>query len=132
MARTSRPKRSPPALAAQRADYERAKAALRRLGFVFRGSLTVRRLPCGEPTCRCHADPKRLHGPYHQVSWKEGGKTVSRFLPATIVPSYREWVGNARTLQAIIDRMQRISRKAADAALTRETAKVRAARRTRK
>jgi hypothetical protein len=109
-------------------EYARVTARLQKVGFVFKGSITRRRLPCGNPKCRCR-DPKRRHGPYFQISWKQNGKTVSRILPAKIVPLYREWIANARTIAAILGQMREISRKAADsihaAEVTRGKAKSR-------
>ena len=31
--------------------------------FALPGTLTVRGNACGKPSCRCHADPLRPHGP---------------------------------------------------------------------
>ncbi len=45
-------------------------AGLARTGFALPGTLTERMTRCGHPTCRCHADPPRLHGPYHQWTRK--------------------------------------------------------------
>lgn len=89
------------------------------MGFVFKGSITLRRLSCGQPNCRCR-NPKTRHGPYYQISWKQHAKTVSRILPARIVPLYREWISNARNLAAILEQMQEVSRKAADSIQTAE------------
>ena len=122
MADESRSTRLQKQLQAYREEYKRAAARLLKVGFLFKGSITQRRLPCGNQKCRCR-DPKRRHGPYYQISWKQNGKTVSRILPAKIVPLYREWIANAREITAILRQMQAISRKAADsvqvAAITR-------------
>jgi hypothetical protein len=101
-------------LRALRKEYERTKARIRQVGFISQGSLIRRRLPCGNPNCRCHKSPEKLHGPYDQLSWKDKGKTVSRFLSPQHARLYRQWIDNRRTLTAIIDEMQAISRKAAD------------------
>jgi hypothetical protein len=94
-------------------QYTQTRARLLKVGFIFKGSITLRRISCSQPSCRCR-HPKRRHGPYYQVTWKEKAKTVSRFLPAHIVPLYREWIANARTLGSILSEMQAISRRAAD------------------
>jgi hypothetical protein len=101
-------------LRALRQDYEDAKQRVQEIGFISQGSLTERRLPCGNPNCRCHTDPNKGHGPYFQLSWKDQGKTVSHFLPADLVSLYREWLGNRHALMAIIDEMQAISRDVSD------------------
>jgi predicted transcriptional regulator len=113
MAYTPQSKRLQSRLQAYRKEYARVTARLQKVGFIFKGSITQRRLPCGNPKCRCR-DPKHRHGPYYQVSWKQHGKTASRILPAKIVPLYREWIANARAITAIMQQMQEISRKAAD------------------
>jgi predicted transcriptional regulator len=118
-------------LAAYRKEYQRVTTRLQRVGFIFKGSITRRRLPCGNPKCRC-CDPKHWHGPYYQISWKEKGKTVSRILPAKIVPLYREWVSNARSIAVILRQMRGISRKAADSIHAAEITRGKAAKSTRK
>jgi predicted transcriptional regulator len=100
-------------LDAYRKEYEQVRARLQEVGFIFKGSITLRRLSCGHPNCRCR-DSKKRHGPYYQISWKQKAKTVSRFLPAHIVPLYREWIANAARLTLILRELQEISHKAAD------------------
>jgi hypothetical protein len=107
-------------LQAYRKEYEQVKARLQKVGFIFKGSITLRYLPCGQSNCRCR-DPKTRHGPYYQISWKQKAKTVSRILPARIVPLYRGWISNARTLTTILQQMQEVSRKAAHSIQTAET-----------
>ena len=51
---------------AQRAQARRIAAELAALGFALPGPLADRMTRCGRANCRCHADPPRLHGPYHQ------------------------------------------------------------------
>lgn len=114
-----RNKRLQQQLQAYRREYEQVKAGLQEVGFIFKGSITLRRLSCGQPNCRCR-NPKTRHGPYYQISWKQNAKTVSRILPARIVPLYREWISNARDLAAILEQMQEVSRKAADSIQTAE------------
>ena len=49
-------------------------------GFALPGTLADRMTRCGHANCRCHADPPRLHGPYHQWTRKKDGKTATRIL----------------------------------------------------
>lgn len=100
-------------LESARADYEAAKARLAEVGFIAEGSLVERYMPCGKPTCRC-VDPKWLHGPYYQLSWKQAGKTVSRRLSAEEARIYREWIDNRRALDAVIAEMKAISQDASE------------------
>ena len=55
-------------------------ARLAGLTFALPGTLADRMTRCGYANCRCHADPPRLHGPYHQWTRKKNGKTATRIL----------------------------------------------------
>ena len=50
------------------------------LGLPLPGSLVERSTRCGNPRCRCHADPPRLHGPYLTWTRKVDNKTIARTL----------------------------------------------------
>jgi hypothetical protein len=39
------------------------QAQLAEIGFALPGTINVATNRCGKPTCACHADPPRLHGP---------------------------------------------------------------------
>src|ERR1019366_6733009 len=58
----------------RRSPYERSyrelAAQLADIGFIASGSLALRHNRCGTKTCRCHADPPQLHGPYWQWTAK--------------------------------------------------------------
>jgi hypothetical protein len=97
-----------------RQEYEEIKARILTIGFICKGSITERWIPCGTPSCACHKDTKKRHGPYFQLSWKEKGKTLSHFLSGEKVDLYREWIQNRRTLMEMVDEMEDISRKAGD------------------
>ncbi len=96
-----------------RVDYEKAKARIAEIGFTCEGSLLERYTTCNNPNCRC-ADPDQRHGPYWQLSWKEGGKTVSKLLSADDAALYREWIDNRRRLEAELQQMRDISRQAGE------------------
>ena len=95
------------------ADYQEAKARLAEVGFTCEGSLVERYTSCHNPNCRC-ADPAQRHGPYWQLSWKEGGRTVSRIISGEEAKLYRQWIANRRHLEAILALMRDISRHAAE------------------
>lgn len=97
-----------------RKEYEEIKARAGEIGFICKGSITERRIPCGTPGCACHKDPEKRHGPYYQLSWKEKGKTVSRLIYPENVELYRQWIGNRRKLMDLIGEMEALSRKAGD------------------
>ena len=90
-------------------QYREVKQRMREVGFICAGSLVERRVTCGNPKCPCSRDPEKLHGPYYQLSWKEKGKSVSRFLSSEEATLYREWLNNRYKLTAIIDKMYDIS-----------------------
>jgi hypothetical protein len=52
-------------------------ARLAAVSFALPGTLADRMTRCGHPGCRCHADPPRLHGPYHQWTRKKDGRTAT-------------------------------------------------------
>jgi len=100
-------------LARCRAEYDALKARIADVGFVCEGSLVERYTSCHNPNCRC-ADPQRRHGPYWQLSWKEGGRTVSRLLSMEAAVLYREWIDNRRHLDALLAEMRTLSRQAGE------------------
>lgn len=96
-----------------RADYEQAKTRIAEVDFTCEGSLVERYTTCNNPNCRCQ-DPHQRHGPYWQLSWKEGGKTISKLLSPDDAALYREWVENRRRLEAVLDQMRDLSRQAGE------------------
>ena len=96
-----------------RADYEAAKARIAEVGFTCEGSLIERYTTCNNPNCRC-SDPQQRHGPYRQLSWKQGGKTVSKLLSAEDAALYQEWIANRRQLEAALEQMRDLSRQAGE------------------
>ena len=55
-------------------------AELADIGLVLRGSIALRLCICGNPRCRCRANPPVLHGPYYKWTRKVAGKTVNATL----------------------------------------------------
>jgi hypothetical protein len=75
-------------------------------GFALPGTLTVRAYACGKPSCRCHAEPPRLHGPYAEWTRKIGGKTVTRRLSPAELTEYQPLFDNAKKLRALLAELQ--------------------------
>lgn len=96
-----------------RADYDDAKARMADVGFICEGSVAEIYTCCRKPNCRC-ADPNRRHGPYHQLTWKQAGKTISRRLSADEARLYGQWIANRRQLDSVIRQMQGVSRRAGE------------------
>ena len=94
---------------AQRAQAARIAAAIAEIGFALPGTLTERPMRCGHPSCRCHADPPALHGPYHQWTRKVAAKTVTRFLSDDQLADYSGWFDNQRRLRALLAELEELS-----------------------
>ncbi len=90
----------------QQAARDRIAAELAQAGFALPGTLTVRAYACGKQSCRCHADPPRLHGPYAEWTRKIGGKTVTRRLTPAELAEYQPLFDNARKLRALLSELQ--------------------------
>ncbi len=84
------------------------------IGFITAGTITHRRTRCGKPSCGCHADPPRLHGPYYQWTRKINGKTVTRRLTEREANLHTEWINNDRQLHALITQMRDIAGQATE------------------
>ena len=68
---------------------------------------------CGNPTCRCKADPPLLHGPYHVWTRKVAAKTVTVVLGPEQAALCQEWRRNMRKLDRIVRELQTIGLRAA-------------------
>jgi hypothetical protein len=94
-------------------------AELADLGLVVRGSIASRLNRCGNPACRCKADPPMLHGPYYQWTRKVAGKTVNARLSPEQAARCKEWSRNMRKLDRIVRELQAIGLRAATLLLGR-------------
>lgn len=81
-------------------------AELSRIDGVLPGSVVVRHMRCGKPSCACKADPPALHGPYIQWTRTVDGKTVTRFLSEEQLARYQPWFDNARRLKELLAKLQ--------------------------
>src|SRR5215213_4890241 len=84
------------ALASVERRYRELAGELAGIGYIASGSLAQRYTRCGKPTCRCRADPPRLHGPYWHWSAKVEGRTLNRRLTEREARLYLEWIANDR------------------------------------
>ncbi|MGH2949473.1 MAG: DUF6788 family protein [Solirubrobacteraceae bacterium] len=82
---------------------------LAELGFCLPGSLSTRKLRCGNPRCRCRADPPKLHGPYTYWTRKVGGRTVAQLLSAEQLDRYRPWIENDRRLRQLVAQLEALA-----------------------
>ncbi len=88
-------------------------AELADLGLVLRGSIASRLNRCGNPACRCKADPPMMHGPYFQWTRKVAGKTVNAKLSPEQAARLMDWNHNMRTLDRLVTELQDIGLSAA-------------------
>jgi hypothetical protein len=85
---------------------------LSRIGFIWSGSVSRRRLTCGNNACACHQDPLARHGPYVFWTTKKRGKTVGRLLRNAEADILIEWVDNRKRLEEIEKKLLKLSEKA--------------------
>ena len=105
--------------------YRRLAAQLAETGYLWSGSISEQRLTCGKPTCACHQDPARRHGPYVYWSTKVKGRTVNRLLTPEEAGLYLEWIENRHNLEQVQRRMLKLSRKVAPLLLRQRRARAR-------
>ena len=48
---------------------------------MVQGGLSETSRRCGSPNCICARDPKHLHGPHLYITYREGGKSRSLYVP---------------------------------------------------
>lgn len=110
----------PDDLAACRQAYDQLKRQILDIGFTCVGTVLKRSGTCGTPTCRCHGDPPRLHGPYYQWTRKIHGKTVTVRLKPAAGALFAACAANRQALQAILDQMEALSMQAIKLQLQQE------------
>lgn len=62
---------------------------------------------CGRPECRCHHG-----GPPHagqHLTFKEGGKTRSVYVPKDLLPDVRAWIAEHKRLKQLLHEIHRLS-----------------------
>ena len=103
---------NPPSRDQQR--YGELKESIEKLGFIRRGSVVQRFMPCGKAGCRCQATPPELHGPYYQWTRKVRGKTVTVRLTRQEAALMKKWIANGRQLTKIVTQMEKVSMRVTD------------------
>ncbi len=72
---------------------------------IINGSVSTAYAKCGQKNCRCHTDPKAMHGPYYRWIGNIDGRKTTRTINAKMAKRYRVWIKNYEKLQQIIDKM---------------------------
>jgi hypothetical protein len=88
---------------------EELLGGLSELGFCLPGSLSTRKLRCGNPRCRCRADPPELHGPYTYWTRKVAGRSVAQLLSPAQLERYRPWIENDRRLRQLVRELEALA-----------------------
>ena len=84
-------------------------AEIAAMGLPLPGSLVERRTRCGNPGCRCQADPAQLHGPYLTWTRKVDNKTVTRTLNTEQADRLRPLLDNARRLRELVSELEALA-----------------------
>jgi len=73
------------------------------------GSVVKQYMFCGKASCACHQDPKRKHGPYYYLSYKEGGHSRYKYLGKATSPEV-ERARNYQVFQRGVAQLGKIHR----------------------
>jgi len=74
-------------------------------GRAIQGTLVEVMLRCGTPSCGCHQDPRRRHGPHLYLKFRdERGKSTSLYIPRDHEREIRQAVESwSRMWQAMVE-----------------------------
>ncbi len=92
----------------QARQIARELSKLARSADVLPGSITERHTRCGKPSCACHQDPPRLHGPYWHWTRKIANKTVGRYLNKDQAGECQRWIENDHRIRELLARLEAI------------------------
>src|ERR1700694_3732158 len=99
----------PPTPAPSDPRLEQLQAQLAAIDYALPGTINIAMNRCGKPSCGCHADPPRLHGPYITWTRKVKGKTITRRLTPEQLERYRPWFENNRRLRQLTSELETLS-----------------------
>jgi uncharacterized protein DUF6788 len=88
------------------------RTELQRLELFCKGTVLARRMKCGQPSCPCHTDPDKRHGPYWEWTYKAAAKTVNVRLSPQAGPLYKAASLQYRRLKSLLHRLEKLSRTA--------------------
>ena len=92
--------------------FAQLRQELQKLEYFCKGTVLVRRMKCGQPSCACHADPTKRHGPYWEWTYKAQTKTVNVRLSPAAGPLYKAASQQYRRLKALLKQLEKVSRTA--------------------
>jgi hypothetical protein len=79
------------------------KNELATLGPLHPGSISRQYNVCGNPACRCKADPGQRHGPYYQLSYAYQRKSTSTFVREPDLAAVAQELRTYERLRALVD-----------------------------
>ncbi len=88
---------------------DKIKQQFAAVGDLRPGSLSEQFNVCGNPSCRCKADPPQKHGPYQQLSWTRKRKSKTRFVTRSELTNVRAQLENYERLQNLVDQWVELS-----------------------
>jgi len=77
------------------------------------GSVVRQYMFCGKPSCACHRDPQKKHGPYYYLSYKEKGQSRYKYLGKATSPEV-ERARNYQVFQRGMAQLGKIHREIID------------------
>ena len=92
--------------------FAELRQQLQKLHYFCKGTVLERWMKCGQPSCACHQDPEKRHGPYWEWTYKRSGKTVNVKLAASAGPLYQAAAQHHRSLKSLLNQLERLSHKA--------------------
>jgi hypothetical protein len=89
-------------------DHRELQHQLSQIGPWIEGTLVVTARRCGKKGCACmHQGPKH---PVMYLTSKEGGKTVSLYIPRRLELEVRTWVENYRMVKELIRKISNVQK----------------------
>ena len=74
---------------------------------VLAASLALVQKRCGQPSCRCHHGGP-AHPAYH-LTYKEGGKTRTVYVPQDLVAEVQSWVTEHQRLNGLLGEISQLT-----------------------
>ena len=81
---------------------------IRKIKPFIQASFTITKKRCGNPYCRC-----AKQGPIHEaalLTWKEGKRTQTLYVPVEFREEVAKWVQEGKTLRRLIAEMSKAQR----------------------
>lgn len=104
-----------PAALQHRLDHIRLQLAS--IGDLQPGSLSRRYLRCGKPSCHCSDPDSPGHGPYWSLTFKSGGKTVTRSVPPHALERTRRQIAEYKRFRNLTGEFVELSQQLCQARL---------------